>query len=76
MKFDVLIFFFEFFDGLFWIFLLGCVIEFGLVDVGLYNICDNVVGKYCIVDDLFYGGGVGMVMMVELIVIMLEVIQG
>lgn len=36
--------------------------------VDIFNFCDFIYDCYCIVDDCFYGGGFGMLMMVKLLI--------
>lgn len=68
MRFDVLTLFPEMFPGYLGQSLLKLAIERGLVDVRLHNIRDWAKGRHKSVDDRPYGGGPGMVLMVEPVV--------
>ncbi len=65
MRFDVLSLFPEIFPGYLGQSLLKRAIDGGLVEVHLHDIRDWALGKHHRVDDRPYGGGPGMVMMVE-----------
>ncbi len=68
MRFDVLTLFPEMFPGYLGQSLLKRAIQRGLVDVRLHNIRDWAEGRHKSVDDRPFGGGPGMVMMVEPVV--------
>lgn len=68
MRIDVLTLFPEIFSGYLSQSILNKAIEQGLVEIHLHNIRDWAEGKHRKVDDTPYGGGPGMVMMVEPIV--------
>lgn len=53
----------------------GCVVECGLFDLYGWNLCDYVEGNYCWVDDCLFGGGFGMVMLIELLCVCLVVVK-
>lgn len=56
--------FFEMFCSVIDFGVIGQVVKKGLLLVEVWNFCDFVYDKCCIVDDKFYGGGFGMLMMV------------
>jgi len=68
MRFDVLTLFPEMFAGYLGQSLLKLAIQRGLVDVSLWNIRDWATDKHQKVDDRPFGGGAGMVLMVEPVV--------
>jgi tRNA (guanine37-N1)-methyltransferase len=68
MRFDVLTLFPEIFSGYLSQSIVSKAIEQGLVEIHLHNIRDWAEGRHCKVDDTPYGGGPGMVLMVEPIV--------
>jgi tRNA (guanine37-N1)-methyltransferase len=76
MRFDVLTLFPEIFQGYLGQSLLKRAIATGLVTVELHNIRDWAEGRHKKVDDRPYGGGPGMVMMVEPVVGCVEEVQG
>lgn len=43
---------------------IGWVVKNGLLSIESWSFCDFMYDWYCIVDDCFYGGGLGMLMMV------------
>ena len=65
MRFDVLTLFPEMFPGYLGQSLLKLAIDRGLVEVCLHNIRDWAEGKHNTVDDRPFGGGPGMVLMVD-----------
>ncbi len=65
MRIDILTIFPEMFDGPFNHSILKRAQERGLVEINLINIRDYATDKHKRVDDYQYGGGSGMVMMVE-----------
>ena len=54
-----------FFDGLLGVSLVGRAIEDDILDVELHDLRDHGIGKHRQLDDTPFGGGPGMVMMVE-----------
>lgn len=76
MRFDVLTLFPEMFTGYLGQSLLKLAIERGLVDVRLHNLRDWAQGRHQQVDDRPFGGGPGMVLMVEPVVKSVEAVQG
>jgi tRNA (guanine37-N1)-methyltransferase len=76
MRFDVLTLFPEIFSGYLGQSLLKRAIERGLVEVRLYNIRDWSKSKHKKVDDRPFGGGPGMVLMVEPVVSCVEAVRG
>ena len=76
MRFDVLTLFPEMFPGYLGQSLLKRAIDAGLVEVRLHNIRDWAKGKHRQVDDRPFGGGPGMVMMVEPVVDCVEAVRG
>lgn len=75
VTFDVITLFPEFFSSPLSASLLGKAIEKKLVHVHLHNLRDYAVNAYGKVDDAPYGGGQGMVLMVEPIAKALQAIQ-
>ena len=75
MQFDVLTLFPEIFPGYLSQSLLHKAIQKGLVTVRLHNLRDWAEGKHQQVDDRPYGGGPGMILMVEPVVRAVEAIQ-
>lgn len=75
MRFDVLTLFPEMFPGYLGQSLLKLAIERGLVEVHCHNIRDWAEGKHNQVDDRPFGGGPGMVLMVEPVVKCVEAVQ-
>jgi len=75
MRFDILSLFPEMFPGYFGQSLLKRAIERGLVEIHLHNIRDFAGGKHHQVDDRPFGGGPGMVFMVEPIVDSVRAVQ-
>ncbi len=75
MRFDVLSLFPGIFEGYLSHSLLKRAIAAGLVEVHLHNIRDWAKGKHKSVDDRPFGGGPGMVMMVEPVVECVEAVQ-
>lgn len=75
MRFDVLTLFPDLFPGYLGQSLLKLAIERGLVDVRLHNIRDWAEGRHKCVDDRPYGGGPGMVLMVQPVVECVEAVQ-
>jgi tRNA (guanine37-N1)-methyltransferase len=75
MRFDVLTLFPEIFSGYLGQSVLRLAIERQLVQVNLHNIRDWAKGKHKQVDDRPYGGGPGMLLMVEPVVECVEAVQ-
>ena len=75
MVIDVLTLFPEMFEGPFSLSILKRAQAKGLVVINLHNIRDWSVNKHKSVDDYPYGGGAGMVMMVEPVVKCIEELQ-
>lgn len=75
MRFDVLTLFPEIFSGYLGQSLLKRAIDAGLVDVRLHDIRDWSRDKHHKVDDRPFGGGPGMVLMVEPVVACVEAVQ-
>ncbi len=65
MKIDILTIFPEMFDGPFHHSIIKRAKEKGIVEINLHNIRDYATNKHKNVDDYPYGGGAGMVMMIE-----------
>jgi tRNA (guanine37-N1)-methyltransferase len=65
MKIDILTLFPEMFDGPFSHSIIKRAKEKGLAEINLFNIRDWSAGKHKTVDDYAFGGGAGMVMMIE-----------
>lgn len=68
MRFDVLTLFPDMFPGYLSQSILNKSIERGLVEIHVHNIRDWATGKHKKIDDTPYGGGPGMVLMVEPVV--------
>ncbi|MDA7980034.1 MAG: tRNA (guanosine(37)-N1)-methyltransferase TrmD [Pirellulales bacterium] len=75
MRFDVVTLFPEMFSGYLGQSLLAKAIEANLVSVNVYNLRDWAKDKHQKVDDRPFGGGPGMVLMVEPVVDCVEAIQ-
>ena len=75
MRFDVLTLFPEMFSGYLGQSLLRRAIDRGLVEVWLHNIRDWATNKHKKVDDRPFGGGPGMVLMVEPVVQCVEAVR-
>lgn len=65
MKIDILTLFPEMFNGPFSHSIIKRAKDKGLAEINLFNIRDWSVGKHKTVDDYAFGGGAGMVMMIE-----------
>ena len=65
MQIDILTIFPEMFDGPFSHSIIKRAKEKGLVNINLHNIRDYATNKHKSVDDYSFGGGAGMVMMIE-----------
>ncbi len=68
MRFDVLTLFPEIFPGYMSQSILNKAIERGLVEIHVHNLRDWAQGKHKKIDDTPYGGGPGMILMVEPVV--------
>src|SRR5688572_10699056 len=75
MRFDVLTLFPDMFSGYLGQSLLKRALDAGLVEIHLHNIRDWAKGKHRQVDDRPYGGGPGMVLMVQPLVECVEAVQ-
>ncbi len=75
MRFDVLSLFPEMFAGYLGQSLLKRAIERGLVEVRLHNIREWTTNKHKKIDDRPFGGGPGMVLMVEPVVLCVEAVR-
>ena len=75
MRFDVLTLFPDIFSGYLTQSLLKLAIERSLVSLHLHNIRDWAEDKHKMVDDRPFGGGAGMVIMVEPTVRCVEAVQ-
>lgn len=75
MRFDVLTLFPELFSGYLGQSLLKKAIDREIVDVALHDIRNWAPGKHLKVDDRPFGGGPGMVLMVEPVVACVEAVQ-
>jgi tRNA (guanine37-N1)-methyltransferase len=75
MRFDVLTLFPEIFSGYLGQSLLKRAIERGLVEVRLHNIREWTTNKHKKVDDRPFGGGPGMVLAVEPVVLCVEAVR-
>ena len=76
MKIDILTLFPEMFDGPFSHSIIKRAKEKGLAEINLFNIRDWSAGKHKTVDDYPFGGGAGMVMMIEPIARCIEELRG
>lgn len=76
MRFDILTLFPDIFGGYLKESILNKAIERNLVEVHLHNIRDWARDKHKSVDDRPYGGGPGMVMMVDVVVECVEAVRG
>lgn len=76
MRFDVLTLFPNLFDTVFSESIVRRAVDAGQVEIGVYNIRDYAPGKHQVTDDTPYGGGGGMVMKAEPIILALEAILG
>lgn len=75
MRFHIVTLFPEFFDGPFKASLLGKAVEKNVISISLINPRDYTPYKHRKVDDNPYGGGAGMVLMVEPIALAVEAIK-
>lgn len=76
MRFDILTLFPGLFESVFAESIVKRAVEAGQVSVQVHNIRDHAPGKHRVTDDTPYGGGGGMVMKVEPIVLALEQLLG
>jgi tRNA (guanine37-N1)-methyltransferase len=65
MRYDIITIFPEIFDSYFGESIIGRAKKKGLIDIKVHNLRDWAEGKHLNVDDTPYGGGAGMVLMVE-----------
>lgn len=72
MRFDILTILPELLDGPFNVSLMKRAQERGIIEIHLHNIRDYATNKHKNVDDYQYGGGAGMVMMIEPIAAVIE----
>jgi tRNA (guanine37-N1)-methyltransferase len=72
MRFDILTILPELLDGPFNVSLMKRAQERGIIEIHLHNIRDFATNKHKNVDDYQYGGGAGMVMMIEPIAAVIE----
>jgi tRNA (guanine37-N1)-methyltransferase len=72
MRFDILTILPELLDGPFNVSLMKRAQERGIIEIHLHNIRDYAANKHKNVDDYQYGGGAGMVMMIEPIAAVIE----
>jgi tRNA (guanine37-N1)-methyltransferase len=75
MRIDILTLFPEMFAGPFGQSIIKRAVSKGHVEIGLHHIRDWATNKHKSVDDYPYGGGAGMVMMAEPIVLCMESLQ-
>ena len=76
MRFDILSLFPGLFDSVFAESIVRRACDAGLVEIALHNIRDYAHDKHHVTDDMPYGGGGGMVMKVEPLVLALEAVLG
>jgi tRNA (guanine37-N1)-methyltransferase len=72
MRIDILTIFPEMFEGPFSQSILKRSVNKNIVEIHLHNIRDHATNKHKSVDDYPYGGGAGMVMMIEPIALCIE----
>src|SRR3989344_3453914 len=72
MKIDILTLFPEMFKGPFDESILKRAQDKGLIDITIHNLRDWATDKHHVVDDRPYGGGVGMILRVDIIAKALE----
>lgn len=75
MRIDILTIFPEMFEGPFSLSIIKRAIEKKKAEIHLHNIRDFATDKHNRVDDYQFGGGAGMVMMVEPIILAIESLQ-
>ena len=75
MRIDILTIFPEMFDGPFSHSIIKRAMEKGKAEIHLHNIRDYTLDKHKKVDDYQFGGGAGMVMMAEPIILAIEKLQ-
>ena len=75
MKINVVTMFPAFFDGLLGVSIVGRGIEDGIFEVFIHDLREHGIGRHRQLDDSPFGGGPGMVMMIEPIAHVLEPLQ-
>lgn len=75
MHIDIITIFPEMFDGPFGHSIIKRAKDKGLVTINLHNLRDYGLGKHRNVDDYSFGGGAGMVMMIEPVAACIEALQ-
>lgn len=65
MTIDIITLFPEYFDSVLQTSIIGKALSLRKVDIGVHHLRDFGVGKHKLTDDRPYGGGAGMVMMIE-----------
>ena len=76
MRFDILTLFPGLFDSVFAESIARRAVEAGQVSISIHNIRDYAPGRHLVTDDAPYGGGGGMVMKVEPIILALDHLVG
>jgi len=76
MRFDILTLFPGMFEGVFRESIVRRAVEAGQVTIAIHNIRDYATGRHQVTDDAPYGGGGGMVMKAEPIMLALEHLLG
>jgi tRNA (guanine37-N1)-methyltransferase len=76
MRFDILTLFPELFAGVFSQSIVKRALDAGQIEIAVHNIRDWALDKHHITDDMPYGGGGGMVMKVEPLVLAVESLIG
>jgi tRNA (guanine37-N1)-methyltransferase len=76
MRINVITMFPEFFGGLLGVSIVGRAIEEGVLEVELVDLRDHGLGRHKRLDDSPFGGGPGMVMMIEPLAKALEPFEG
>jgi tRNA (guanine37-N1)-methyltransferase len=75
MRIDILTIFPEMFEGPFSLSIIKRAVDKGKAEIHLHNIRDFATDKHNRVDDYQFGGGAGMVMMAEPIILAIESLQ-
>ncbi len=76
MRIDIVTLFPEYFSGILSASLLGKAVAGGQVDIRLHQLREHATDRHRTVDDTPYGGGHGMVMKVEPLVLAVEAVAG